>query len=278
MGFFLTTRPSWPIIIMYKNSRRNVGIWLVMSWLHLVTAGMAMAQQTGPEPATKQPKAGATRRTPTKRPRIGQPVPAANRPAYTKKGAVRQLSPDQLWDAKPDSSRPNRGPFRLLVYAGLGLSLYSAPVKIPGSLTDERLTRLGLPMSLRVMWQTDHRLRLGVETGHTNMYNYRGTIAGDAARVRVSAIPILVVFSMSMVKRFALYAGTGPYLINSELTYDGNTRGSTFSLGWMAAGTYTQPITKNLGIAAELKWYDASQTNDACFVAQTTLIWRALTW
>jgi hypothetical protein len=46
----------------------------------------------------------------------------------------------------------------------------------------------------------------------------------------------------------------------------------------MIAGTYTQPITKNLGIAAEVKWYDASQTNDACFVAQGTLVWRALTW
>jgi hypothetical protein len=151
-------------------------------------------------------------------------------------------------------------------------------VQTPGTLTDERIDRWSVPVSLRVMWQTDHRLRLGAETGYLNMYNYKGFVQDQATRVRVSAIPILAVFSMSVVKRFALYAGTGPYLINSELSYDGYTRGSTFSLGWMVAGTYTQPITKNLGLAAELKWYDATQTEDACLMAQATLVWRALTW
>jgi hypothetical protein len=128
------------------------------------------------------------------------------------------------------------------------------------------------------MWQTDHRLRLGLETGYLSMYRYQGNRDGDLAKVRVSATPILAVFSMSVVKRFALYAGTGPYRINSNLSYDGDTQGTTYSLGWMVAGTYTQPLSKNIGLAAELKWYDATQTKDACLIAQATLVWRALTW
>ena len=199
-------------------------------------------------------------------------------PGYTKAGRLRQLSPDQLWDARPDSTRPNRGPFRLLVYAGLGASYYSSILNSPVDLADKKQLRWAVPASLRVMWQTDHLLRLGLETGYVTMYSYQGNRDDQLAKVRVTATPILAVFSMSVVKRFALYAGTGVYRINSNLSYDGATRGTTYSLGWMAAGTYTQPISKNVGLAAELKWFDATQTKDACFIAQATLVWRALTW
>ena len=248
-------------------------MWLLICGLWLGVTSLAEAQQPS---GTK--KATARKSVRTKRPRRPPPVIRPYKPAYTKKGTPRKLSPDELWDVQPDSTRPNRGPFRLLVYSGLGSSYYSSPLKTPGTLDDEQRNRWGIPLSLRVMWQTDHRLRLGVETGYVGLYNYNGKVNDQPARVRVSAIPILAVFSMSVVKRFALYAGTGPYLINSHLNYNGVARGSTFSIGWMIAGTYTQPITKNLGIAAEVKWYDASQTNDACFVAQGTLVWRALTW
>jgi hypothetical protein len=198
--------------------------------------------------------------------------------SYRRDGQVRQLSPEQLWDARPDSTHPSRGAFRLLVYTSLGGSIYMPTIGTPGTLANERKIRLGLPLTARVMWQTDHRLRMGVETGYLDMYSYRGTINGEQARVRLSAVPILAVFSMSVVRRFAAYAGIGPYLITSELSYDGNTQGTTFSNGWMLAGTYTQPLARNLGLAAELKWYNATQTNDACMLFQATLVWRALTW
>ncbi|MEZ0538573.1 hypothetical protein [Fibrella arboris] len=262
---------------MYNNNRIGYLKWLLLvgCWLGSVVATNAQ-QPVQPRPESIKKTESRTGRS--RRPRRPRPVPTPYKPAYTRKGTQRKLSPDQLWDIKPDSTRPNRGAFRLLVYGSLGASYYSAPLRTPGTLQDEQKNRWSIPLSLRVMWQTDHRLRLGVETGYVSMYNYSGTANDKPAQVRVSAIPILAVFSMSVVKRFALYAGTGPYLINSHLNYDGVTRGSTFSIGWMAAGTYTQPITKNLGIAAELKWYDASQTDDACFIAQATLVWRALTW
>ncbi|WP_375445656.1 hypothetical protein [uncultured Fibrella sp.] len=258
---------------MYSNSIYRLRKWGLVGLLWLAVVSLTLAQQP-----TQPPKPGTKKATRAKRPRRPQPAISPYKPAYTRKGTPRKVSPDQLLVVKPDSVHPNRGLFRLLVYAGAGLSLYSAPIRTPGSLSDERKVPVGFPLSLRLMWQTDHRLRIGVETGYVGMYKYSGTVNDQPASVRVSAIPILAVFSMSVVKRFALYAGTGPYLINSHLNYDGVTRGSTFSIGWMAAGTYTQPITKNLGIAAELKWYDASQTNDACFIAQATLVWRALTW
>ena len=262
---------------MFRNSKYRFATWLLVSGLWLEMASLVMAQQpVKPAKSGKQArKSAGTRKL---KPRRVQPVPNAYKPAYTKKGVPRKLSPDQLWDAKPDSTHPSRGPFRLLVYTGLGTSLYTTAIQPPGSLSDLRLRRVGLPATLRIMWQTDHRLRMGLETGYVRMYTYRGTVLDKDAQIRVSAIPILAVFSMSVVKRLAVYAGTGPYLINSDLFYEGTTRGSTVSLGWMAAATYTQPLTKNLGLAAEVKWYDASQTDDVCFIAQATLVWRALTW
>jgi len=260
---------------MSRNNSFRLFSWLVITFLWLVSVSMASAQQPAKPAKTK---VGARKSTRTKRPRRVVPIPNANKPAYTKKGEVRKLSPDQLWDSKPDSTRPNRGPFRLLIYAGLGTSLYSTSIQPPGSLSNLQQSRVGIPATLRIMWQTDHRLRMGIETGYVSMYTYRGVVQDKDARIRVSAIPILPVFSMSVVKRFSVYAGTGPFLINSHLYYDGTTRGTTLSLGWMAAATYTQPLTKNLGLAAEVKWYDASQTDDSCLIAQATLVWRALTW
>ena len=269
--------PALLTTIMFRNSRGWLANWLLACGLWLGMASLVLAQQPVKSTKTRpQAKKSAGIRKP--KPRRVQPVPSARKPAYTKKGVPRKLSPDQLWDAKPDSTHPSRGPFRLLIYTGLGTSLYATAIQPPGSLSGLRLRRLGVPATLRIMWQTDHRLRMGLETGFVRMYTYRGIVLDKDAQIRVSAIPILAVFSMSVAKRLAVYAGTGPYLIHSNLSFDGTTRGSVVSLGWMAAATYTQPLTKNLGLAAEVKWYDASQTDDVCFIAQATLVWRALTW
>lgn len=247
--------------------------WLRAGWLVLLLglggAGTAWAQEA-PRKAAPTKKARPRRPAP--------PPPSAYRPSYTRRGTPRKLTPEQLWDAVPDSTHPNRGPFRLLLYASLGQSIYLPVIGTPGTLTNERQVRVGLPITARALWQTDNRLRLGVESGFLNLYSYQGTIDGQQARVGLTAVPMLAVFSMSVVRRVSAYAGVGGYLIQSRLRYDGFTQGSTFSTGWMAAATYTQPLTRNLGLAAELKWYSATETNDACLIAQATLVWRALTW
>ena len=262
----------------HKPNTWRVG-WLACCLFIGLTINALAQQVTTPRSTTGTPARHRVRKP--LRPRSNYhrlQAPAPKNPGFTKAGALRRLSPDQLWEVQPDPTRPNRGPFRLLVYAGLGASYYATPLNSPVALENRQQLRWSIPFSLRVMWQTDHRMRLGIETGYVSLYSYKGTRNGELANVRVSATPILAVFSMSVVKRFALYAGTGPYRVNSNLQYDGDTQGTTYSLGWMVAGTYTQPLGKNIGLAAELKWYDASQTKDACFIAQATLVWRALTW
>lgn len=168
--------------------------------------------------------------------------------------------------------------FALVMYVGGGLSVYSAPLGIPASLGQRKIYRLGVPATLRVLWQTDHRLRLGIESGWTTMYAYRGQSPTAPARVYVSAVPALVVWSMPVSRRLALFAGVGGYRIQTSLQYEGRVDNSTISLGWMAAGSYTYPISRQVGLAAELKWYDATTTDDAAFSAQLQLVWKFKRW
>ncbi len=188
----------------------------------------------------------------------------------------------------PVSTKSKRGPYAIVLTVGGGLSYYSTHLGVPPGLEKVDVSRFGVPATLRAMWHPDHRLRMGLETGWTTMYSYRGVVAGERSQVYVSAVPVLLVFSMplawlsgterSLARRLSLTAGTGAYLVNSRLDYVGTVMANRWSLGWMAAGSYTQPIGRRFRVATELKWFDATATQDAAFAVQLQLVWRAFSW
>ncbi len=192
----------------------------------------------------------------------------------------------QRAEFNPDSA--TRGPYTIVVTAGGGMSYYSTHLKVPETLQDTHLSRFGSPASLRVMWYPDHRLRIGLETGWTTMYSYRGNVSNEPVHVYVSAVPVLLVFSMplawlrgtdrSLTRRLAVTAGTGYYLNYSRLDYAGTVTTTNNSLGWMAAASYTYPVGRKFRVAGELKWYDAVAVENAVFTAEIQLVWRAFSW
>ena len=187
-----------------------------------------------------------------------------------------------------DSVETKRGPYTIVVTVGGGLSYYATHLRVPPALEQTQVSRFGVPASLRLMWYPDHRLRVGLETGWTTMYNYRGQVSGEPVHVYVSAIPVLLVFSMplawlrgsdrSVFRRLSATAGTGVYLNQSRLDYAGTVLSHTTSLGWMGALTYTQPIGRRFRIAGELKWFDAVAVENAAFVTEIQLVWRPFSW
>jgi hypothetical protein len=187
-----------------------------------------------------------------------------------------------------DSTQTPRGPYAFVVTVGSGLSYYSTHLGVPAALEQAHVSRFGLPATLRVMWHPDHRLRVGLETGWTTMYTYRGQVTGEPVRMHVAVVPVLALFSMplawlsgterSFARRMAATVGTGVYLNHSRLDYAGTVQATTNSLGWMAACSYAQPIGRRIRIAGEVKWYDAVTAENAAFVVEIQFVWRAFSW
>ncbi len=133
-----------------------------------------------------------------------------------------------------------QGLYSLNVFVGGGVSFYLANPGTPADLKSQ-VSQTHPIGTLRVMWYPDHLLRVGLETGITNFYSYKihDTISGS---VVVQAVPLLLVFSMPITKHISLFAGPGGYFITSKLDFEGQNQAGTFSLGWMAAGSYEYPI------------------------------------
>ena len=190
----------------------------------------------------------------------------------------------------PDSVKvvPKRGPYTLVFSVGSGLSYYSTHLGVPAALEQTHVSRFGVPATLRAMWYPDHRLRVGLETGWTTMYSYRGLVGNETAHMYVSVVPVLLLFSMplawlsgtdrSIARRLSITAGTGIYINHSRLDYVGTVMANTNSLGWMAAASYTYPVSRRFRVAGELKWYDAVAAENAAFTAEVQLIWRPFSW
>lgn len=190
----------------------------------------------------------------------------------------------------PDSVKvvTKRGPYTIVVSAGSGLSYYSTHLGVPASLEQTHVSRFGVPATLRAMWYPDHRLRMGLETGWTTMYSYRGLVGNETAHMYVSVVPVLLVFSMplawlsgterSIARRLSITGGTGIYINHSRLDYAGTVMANTNSLGWMAAASYTYPISRRVRVAGELKWYDAVAAENAAFTAEVQFVWRPFSW
>ena len=164
--------------------------------------------------------------------------------------------------------------YALVLDAGGGVATYTSNIINQGEQISKHPTNPDA--TIRVMWHPNHRLRVGFETGYTNFYSYAIKNGNNIGKVTLSAMPILVVWSIPIIKRVNLFAGFGSYHLTTHLNYQGKVNSSTYSLGSNLAINYVQPITKKLGISAELKWTNAFQTKDNLVGLQAHLVWKFL--
>ena len=165
------------------------------------------------------------------------------------------------------------GRHAFFLHAGGGLSWYPRTVGTPKHL-ETSTTTLWPMATARLMWQPDHRLRIGIESGWTTFFGYAIDGPGLEGRVRLNAVPLLLMWSMNITDRFSLYAGYGTYRLTSELDYAGTVRTGMFSLGYAAALSYVQPIGDRIGIEAEVEWMNAAETRHTLLCLQTRLVWK----
>src|SRR3982751_2532786 len=171
-----------------------------------------------------------------------------------------------------DSVKHKAG-YSLYLYGGGGVSNYFASLEpaIPGV---ENKKTVHPAATFRVMWQPDHLLSLGLESGYVTWYSYESNHDTVAAKIVLSSIPLLVTWSMPIAKRFRVFAGFGSYFMQSSLEDKRKVNTNTASLGWALALAYVQPLQKNLALACEGKWYKAHETHDDLVSLQVQLVWK----
>jgi hypothetical protein len=190
-------------------------------------------------------------------------------------GLYSGLAMAQTEDSGGDST--SQGKYAMVVYVGGGFSRFIGTAgKPPGISTS--INRNGPVGTLRILWQTDHRLRVGVESGWTTFYSYKLNGGGDVAKVNLYGIPVLMVFSMPLGNHLNLYAGPGTYYLSSDLNYATKVNTHTWSLGFMAAAAYVVPLSEKLSLGMEVKWLNATQTKDAALSGQVMFIWKFYQW
>jgi hypothetical protein len=182
----------------------------------------------------------------------------------------------QLDEPAPVGKR--RGEYGLVAYVGGGAGYYFNVAGVPDYL-NPRISSFSPMTSLRIMWHPDHLVRVGLETGKMQFlsYSFKDSVGNDG-KVMVTAVPLLVEWSMAVTKRIHAYAGSGVYFLTSKLDYAGEARSKKLSIGWMAAISYIHPVNNVLGIGTELKWMDAAETTDGSLGLQVQLVWKFLKW
>ena len=175
-----------------------------------------------------------------------------------------------------DSTKKKSG-YSLFIYAGGGVSRYMATLEPQAEgVTNKQLVK---PVgTFRIMWQTDHRLALGIESGMITWYSYESKHGTVDAKIKLTSIPILATWSMPVAKNIKVFGGFGSYLMTSHLDYQSEIKSKTMSLGWALAAAYLQPLKKDLSLAYEVKWSKAHETKDDIVSLQLQLVWRILEW
>jgi hypothetical protein len=146
-------------------------------------------------------------------------------------------------------------------YAGIGPNIYFNNLV----LAKDDVNEFNYSIAGRIMWEPEHLLSLGVESGYYRLYTVNIPELPDV-KISNSAIPIQVVISMKILKKFYCNFSSGQtILINKVHTpAAGDVNASTLSLGDFA-GTfgYKYPLKNHFSLQAELKYFHASKLNDS---------------
>ncbi len=133
-----------------------------------------------------------------------------------------------------------------------------------------------LGTSLRIMWEPEHRLSVGVETGYYKLYRV-SLETGNDAHVDLSVIPVMANFRMRILKNFFITGGTGVIIMQSTVSSTGNESSSSRVISYsnvQLSGLYLYHLTPQLAVGGELKFIWIDKTNDVIHGAQAIVSWR----
>jgi len=175
-------------------------------------------------------------------------------------------------------SQVNDTTYSLSTEIGLGYSRYFTTMDYSD------LNKNGFSGTVRVMWNPEHLLSLGLETGYQYLYSidindYSTEFGTTNFSASMYTIPVFIVFAMKLTPNIKLSAGSGIYLLyNSGNIFEDALESNQISIGAHTGISYTYPINNSIAIGGELLYSYFSKIQDQTVAIQFVFVYDFLKW
>ena len=147
------------------------------------------------------------------------------------------------------------------LYAGVGPNYYFNNLKVGKDLVKP----FNYSFVARFMWEPEHFLSLGIETGYNRLYTLKASnSSGQNAHIINSAVPIQIVVSMKFLNDYYFNFSMGQsILFNKATATNGNFDATSFSFADLGAALgYRRAISERFVLSAEAKFYYSTHLDD----------------
>ena len=168
--------------------------------------------------------------------------------------------------------------YSLSAYFGLGYTRFVS------DLNYTELNKNGYSGTLRIMWEPEHLLSVGIESGYLHLYTLdeqQVTFPEASFKItsQLSGVPINAIVAMRISDNFRLSVGTGGIILISRVDALGNVVSSTqFSIDMTAGISYLYPLSSALYLGGEMKFYFISKIEDRDLTFQLSLRYKFLSY
>ena len=168
--------------------------------------------------------------------------------------------------------------YSLTSETGLGYSRYFTTMDY------SELNKSGFSGTVRIMWNPEHLLSIGLETGYQYLYsidvsNVQTEFGTSDFSASMVSVPIFIAIAMKLTPNIKLIGGSGMYLLfNNGTAFGDELKSSQISIGAHAGIAYVYPLTDLISIGGELKYSYYSKIQDQTFALQFLFIYKFLEW
>jgi hypothetical protein len=168
--------------------------------------------------------------------------------------------------------------YSLSTEIGLGYSWYLTTMDY------DDLNKHGFSGSVRIMWNPEHLLSVGLETGYQYLYSidlsdYSTEFGTTDFSASMYTIPIFMVFTMKVAPNIKLTSGSGMYLLyNAGNIFDDKLESNQISIGVYGGISYTYPINNSILLGGELQYAYISKIQDQTVSLKFLFIYDFIKW
>jgi hypothetical protein len=168
--------------------------------------------------------------------------------------------------------------YSLSTEIGLGYSRYFTTMDY------DDLNKNGFSGTVRVMWNPEHLLSVGLETGYQYLYSidlsdYSTEFGNTDFSASMYTVPIFIVLTMKVAPNIKLSTGSGMYLLyNAGNIFDDQLESNQLSIGAYGGISYTYPINNSISLGGELQYAYISKIQDQTVSLKFLFIYDFLKW